>query len=98
MEDHQGYYVYILRCADGSYYVGYAQALDQRLKAHSDGRAAPYTARRLPVHLVYSEKHETIESARRRELQLKRWSRRKKEALLGGDVPGLKKMSKRRIA
>jgi predicted GIY-YIG superfamily endonuclease len=97
MEDHQDYYVYILRCADRSYYVGYAQDIEQRLRAHSGGRAAPYTARRLPVHLAYSEKHESIESARRRELQLKRWSRRKKEALFRRDVPGLKKMSKRRI-
>jgi len=85
MEVHRGYFVYILRCADGSYYVGYAQDLEQRLKAHSDGRAAPYTARRFPVHLVYSEKQETLESARRRERQLKRWARKKKEALLRGD-------------
>ena len=97
MEDHQDYDVYILRCADGSYYVGYAQDIEQRLRAHSGGRAAPYTAGRLPVHLVYSEKHESIESARRRELQLKRWSRKKKEALFRGDIAGLKKMSEKRI-
>jgi predicted GIY-YIG superfamily endonuclease len=98
MEDHQDYYVYILRCADRSYYVGYAQDIEKRLKAHSDGRAAPYTARRLPVHLVYSEKHESIESARKRELQIKRWSRKKKEALFRCDMADLKKMSKRRMS
>ena len=91
------YYVYVLCCADGSYYVGYAQDLERRLKAHSDGIAAPYTARRLPVHVAYSEKHESIESARRRELQLKRSSRKKKEALFRGDIAGLKKMSEKRI-
>jgi putative endonuclease len=98
MEEDEDYYVYILRCADESYYVGYAQDLEQRLRAHSTGKAAPYTARRLPVNLAYSEKHESIESARRRELQLKRWSRKKKEALLSGDMAGLKKMSKRHIS
>ena len=92
------YYVYVLCCADGSYYVGYAQDLERRLKAHSDGRAAPYTARRLPVHVAYSEKHESIESAQRRERQIKRWTRKKKEALFSGDMQKLKKMSKKRIA
>jgi predicted GIY-YIG superfamily endonuclease len=98
MEENQEYYVYILRCADESYYVGYAQDLEQRLRAYSTGKAAPYTARRLPVNLAYSEKHESIESARRRELQLKRWSRKKKEALFSEDMAGLKKMSKRHIS
>ena len=92
------YYVYVLCCADGSYYVGYAQDLERRLKAHSDGRAAPYTARRLPVHVAYSEKHESIESARQRELRVKRWSRKKREALLRCDRRHLKKMSKRRMS
>lgn len=95
MNKHQDYCVYILRCVDGSYYVGYAQDLEQRLRAHSDGRAAPYTVRRLPVHLVYSEKHESIESARRRERQIKRWTRKKKEALFRGEIQELKKMSKK---
>lgn len=95
MEEQQDYYVYILKCSDESYYVGCAQDIEQRLKTHSDGRAAPYTARLLPVQLVYSEKHLSIESARKRELQLKRWSRNKKEALFRGDIAGLKKMSKR---
>jgi putative endonuclease len=98
MEENQEYYVYILRCADESYYVGYAQDLEQRLRAHSTGKAAPYTARRLPANLAYSEKHESIESARRRELQLKRWSRKKKEALCSEDMAGLKKMGKRHIS
>jgi putative endonuclease len=98
METHKAYYVYLLRCADGSYYVGSPHDLEQRLSTHSEGRAAPYTARRLPVHLVYSEKHESIESARQRELQVKRWSRKKKEALLRCDMRDLKKMSKRRMS
>jgi putative endonuclease len=96
MGTSQDYYVYVLCCADGSYYTGSTTDLEQRLKAHSDGRAAPYTARRLPMRLVYSEKHESIESARKRELQIKRWSRKKKEALFRKDMTGLKKMSKRR--
>ena len=97
MEDPQYHYVYILRCSDGSYYVGYAEDLEKRLKVHSEGRASPYTACRLPLDLVYSEKHETMESVRRRERQLKRWTRKKKEALFSGDMEELKKMSKKRM-
>ena len=98
MDDSQYCYVYILRCSDGSDYVGFAEDLEQRLRVHSDGRASPCTAKRLPVELLYSEKHESIESARRREPQLKRWTIKKKEALCRGDLQELKKMSKRRIS
>lgn len=97
MEEKRSYYVYILRCADDSYYVGYAEDLQKRLKAHSEGRASPYTAKRLPVDPLYSEKHESIESARLRELQIKRWTRKKKEALISGDMQEIKKLSKKRL-
>jgi predicted GIY-YIG superfamily endonuclease len=49
------YYVYILRCADDSYYVGSAQDRDARVNAHNDGRGAAYTFKHRPVHVVYSE-------------------------------------------
>jgi len=49
------YYVYSLRCADDSFYVGSTQDLDSRVKAHNDGRGAAYTFKHRPVHLVYSE-------------------------------------------
>jgi predicted GIY-YIG superfamily endonuclease len=90
------HWVYIVRCADGSYYTGSTHDLAQRLKAHEQGRAAGYTACRRPVDLVYREKHGSLDDARRREHQIKSWSREKKEALIRGDMAALKKLSKRR--
>jgi len=90
------YYVYILRCADGSFYVGSAQDLDARLKAHNEGRGAAHTFKHRPVRLVYSESSGSEDRALTRERQLKRWSRRKKEALFKGDLERLKHLSKRR--
>jgi putative endonuclease len=77
--------VYILRCSDNSYYVGCTNNINRRLRDHGNGEAADYTAKRLPVELVYSEKHESLLSARKRERQLKGWTRIKKEKLICGD-------------
>ena len=98
MKTKQGYWVYIIRCADGSYYIGSTRELEKRLWAHEKGRAATHTARRRPLYLAYSEKHGTRESARRRELQIKRWTREKKEALISGNMEGLKSMGKKRVS
>ena len=89
-------YVYLLRCSDGSFYVGSSQDLEQRIKAHNDGKATNYTRSRRPVILVYSEKWESKITAIRRERQIKKWSRSKKEALVSGDRERLKKLSKSR--
>ena len=90
------YFVYILRCADGSYYVGSAEDVAERVKRHNSGDGAEYTARHRPAVLVYSEPHPNEASAILRERQLKRWSRAKKEALIAGDEERLCKLSKRR--
>ena len=90
------FYTYILSCADGSYYVGSTQNLQERLSAHNKGSAAQYTALRRPVSLVYSEELHTPEAARSRERQIKKWTRAKKEALISGDKLGLKELSKKR--
>ena len=97
METKQDFWVYIIRCADGSYYTGSTKDLDQRLQAHEVGRAAPYTARRRPLTLVYSERHQSMKAARGREQQIKRWTHKKKEALIKGNVKKLKSLSKRKI-
>ena len=76
------HFVYIVRCADGTLYTGYARDPEERLKVHNSGRGAHYTACRLPVSLVYSESFESKSEALRRELDLKRWTRAKKEALI----------------
>ncbi|WFB34958.1 GIY-YIG nuclease family protein [Kiritimatiellota bacterium B12222] len=90
------YYVYILRCANGAYYVGYTQDVEQRVLLHNQGRAATYTQRNGPVTLLYSESHPTEKSAMTRERQIKKWTRTKKEALINGDLDRLHKASKRK--
>lgn len=74
--------VYILRCADGTFYTGCAKDLAAREAAHNAGRGAKYTAGRRPVALVYSEPCESLGAALRREHELKRLSRAGKAALV----------------
>jgi putative endonuclease len=90
------YYVYILRCADGSFYVGSTHDVAARIARHNEGRAATYTAIRRPVALVYTEAFSDQLSAMRRERQLKGWSHQKREALINGDATRLHQLSKRR--
>ena len=75
-------FVYILRCADDSYYVGKTNDLRTRLDEHQAGVGAAFTAARRPVTMVYAEEYESAVRAESRELQLKRWSRAKKVALV----------------
>jgi putative endonuclease len=90
------YYVYILRCADDSFYIGSTQNLDDRLKSHNDGRGAAHTLKHRAVRLVYSEPFGSEVDALTRERQLKRWSRGKKEAPIKGNLERLKYLSKAR--
>ena len=82
-------FVYILCCNDGLYYVGQTNDLQVRLDEHQAGVAANFTALRRPVEMVYAEEHQTTRQTQDRELQLKRWSRAKKEALIEQDVKRL---------
>ena len=91
---NQLYFVYILRCADGSYYVGYAKDVRERVEPHNAGRAAGWTDARRPVVLVYSEPAASLTAAVRRERQLKGWTRAKKVALIRGDTADLKRLSR----
>jgi len=75
------WYVYILRCKDKTLYVGITTNVTERVKCHNKGKASRYTRMRLPVKLIYQEPHPSKSSARKREIQLKNWSRAKKEAL-----------------
>ena len=76
------HFVYMVRCADGTLYTGYARDPDSRAKAHNTGRGAKYTARRLPVTLVYSEPCPSRSDALKREYQVKCLTRAEKEALI----------------
>jgi len=86
------WYVYILRCADDSLYIGESNNVWLRVLRHNSGRAAKYTASRLPVSLVHSELFPNRPTALARERQLKRWTRAKKEALVAGDRALLKRL------
>lgn len=77
-------YTYILKCRDGTYYTGWTNNLDQRIKAHNQGKGAKYTRARRPVELAYYEVFSTKEEAMRREAQIKRMARKEKEKLVMG--------------
>jgi putative endonuclease len=93
-----GAYVYMLRCADGSYYVGSATGSDlsKRVAEHETGAYRGYTFPRRPVQLAWSEYFDRITDAIAVERQIKGWSRAKKEALIGGDWESLKIFASRR--
>jgi predicted GIY-YIG superfamily endonuclease len=92
-----GAFLYILLCADGSYYTGTARGgLERRLAEHSNGAFGGYTSLRLPVKLVFSQWFERVADAIAAERQVKGWSRAKKEALIRGEYELLPALSKRR--
>ena len=76
------HYVYMVRCADGTLYTGYTCDPERRTKVHNAGRGAKYTARRLPVSLVYWEPCESRSAALKREHAMKCLTRVQKEAVL----------------
>jgi putative endonuclease len=92
-------WVYILRCSDGSYYVGSTTDLAARLDQHQNGAGAAYTRRRRPVELVFSQECEHVAEAFALEKRYQGWSRKKREALIRGDfaaLPGLSRGKSRR--
>ena len=76
------HYTYMLRCKDGTYYTGYTNDLEKRIKAHNEGKGAKYTKGRGPVELVYYEAYEEKALAMRREWEIKQLSRNAKEDLI----------------
>ena len=79
------FYAYMLRCNDGSYYVGHTDDLELRFVQHQAGTFGGYTARRRPVKLVWSANFPTRDEAFAAERKLKGWSRAKKQALIARD-------------
>jgi putative endonuclease len=92
-----GAYVYMLRCADGSYYVGSATGNDltKRIAEHEAGAYRGYTFTRRPLQLVWSEHFDRITDAIAAERQIKGWTRAKKEALIRGDWESIKVLAQR---
>ena len=93
-----GFFVYILRCADGSFYVGHTDNLEERIAAHAIGSVPGYTAApsRRPGRLEFSSEFPTRLDALERERQIKRWTRKKKEALISGDWDQLRALAMNR--
>ena len=93
-----GAYVYMLRCADASYYVGSATGddLSRRIMEHQTGARPGYTFSRRPVELVWSEHFDRITDAIAVERKVKGWGRAKKEALILGDWRRLQQLARRR--
>ena len=87
------FYVYILHCADGSYYTGHTDGLESRVAAHELGEVPGYTRIRRPVRLVYAEGFNSREEALESERQIKGWRRAKKEALIRRDWERLIELS-----
>jgi putative endonuclease len=91
-----GAFVYILRCADGSFYAGTTRTtLERRVAEHNGGHFAGYTALRRPVTLVFSQWFDRVTDAIAAERQIKGWSRAKKQALIDGKTETLPALSKR---
>jgi putative endonuclease len=92
----EGAFLYILLCADGSFYVGTTRAtLEMRIAQHNAGTLGGYTATRRPVTLVFSQWFDRIIDAIENERKLKKWSRAKKEAFVRGDFAALRQLSAR---
>ena len=89
------FWVYILRCADNSYYTGHTDNLDRRIQEHQSGSIPGcYTHKRRPLQLVFSQDFPTREEALASEQQIKGWSRKKKEAMMNGDWVEVSRLSR----
>lgn len=82
------FYFYILRCSDNSLYCGVSNNPTKRVKEHNSGKtkASKYTRARLPVKLVHLEKYKDLKTAMKREIQIKKWTHKKKENLIAYPV------------
>ena len=79
-------FVYILKCADGTFYIGTARDITKRVAVHNARKGAKYTRARVPVRVVFREGPMSLTKALRREYQLKQLTRLKKQALIKGKL------------
>ena len=92
-------YVYILKCADNTYYTGVTSNLTQRLFRHETGYYPDcYTCERRPLQLVFYCEFTDINLAFEKEKQIKKWSKVKKEALINGDYDSLPNLAKKKFS
>lgn len=93
----QNFFVYILKCSDGSYYVGHTDDIERRFTEHQNGDFEGYTAARLPVELVFLQAFQTRDEAFVVERRIKDWNRRKKEALIAENWAELQEAAKKKF-
>ena len=93
-ENEMSFWVYILKCSDGSYYTGHTDNLEKRIGEHKSGLLEGYTATRQPVVLVFSQEFPSRIEALSSEQQIKGWSRKKKEAMIRGDWKEVSRLSR----
>lgn len=82
------HFFYLARCSDDSLYAGTCVDVRDRTAKHNLGVGAKYTRGRRPVSIVYTEEYGTLPEARRREAEVKRWRKGRKEALIAARLPG----------
>ena len=90
------FWVYLVRCADDSFYAGHTDDLEKRIGEHAVGGCSGYASTRLPVELVFSQECPTRIEALSSERQIKGWSRAKKKALIRGDWEEISRLAKNR--
>ncbi len=87
------WYLYITKNRNSAFYTGITSNLERRLKEHLRGKGGHYTKRNRPLKLLYTEKFSSRVEAEARERQIKCWSKKKKEALIEGNLEQLRKLS-----
>lgn len=93
---HHCYFVYILKCNDNTYYTGVTNNIERRVAAHQEGTdKKSYTYKRRPIQLVFYEEFSSIDFAIEKEKQIKKWSKKKKEALINKQFDKLPLLSKK---
>lgn len=81
------HFVYLLKCRDNTFYCGYTNNLENRVKAHNLGKGSKYTRGRIPIKLIYVEELPSKSDALKREYQIKQFSRKDKEDLIKQNIP-----------
>jgi predicted GIY-YIG superfamily endonuclease len=88
-------YLYMLKCPDGTYYVGSTRNLDARMSQHGAGKGSEYTRTRMPVELVFAAEFDSVQEAWEMERRVHGWSRAKREALIAGDWNQIRRLASR---
>ena len=91
------YYIYIIKCKNGSYYIGHTNDLKRRMKDHQAGYGSKFTTDNQTDAPLYFEEFNSRSEAMKRETQLKKWSKAKKKALIESDLEKLHELSKRKL-